>query len=309
MPKQTTIIDSSFPNSSSPRLSRSEIIHSILSNLNHNDSITRCNINCATITKDLGNRLLSKARRESRSGLVPVLPADLGLEPITSLSELESADRKSPTKDAKLTVRLNRSKINSSTLINASLRRSDVTRCTLSNIPRGRSLIATDSILDAVTPLRRVTASNSTASDGSALARSALAESILSHSAIYRSVLQRSHVMDSRVKKSKLVDCQVSNCVIINCDFKGMVLKDGVWRSGTFLGPVGEKGKKGHGGRGEVEGVLFGGEKLGKPVKSEKSQGPQEWMEELASETENSDRDDSESEEEDGKDLPPPYTP
>ncbi|KAL4795156.1 hypothetical protein BDV19DRAFT_363722 [Aspergillus venezuelensis] len=320
MGKQTTITNSTFPNSSSPRLSRSEIIHSTISSLDGSDSITRCYINASTISKE---RSYEGSRQSSVASAIPIGPGSDATHPHHNPTSMNDSDGgRRPKRQSRITIRLRRSEITSSTLHNTSLSKSTIARSTLSHIPRARSLQSTDSTLDTVNPLRRSTVSKSTISDGSALARSEINDSVVSKSAIVRSRVERSHVVGSRVKKSKLVNCQVSDCVIINCDFEGMVLKNGVWRGGRFLGPTGLKGE---GKKGEDEKV-FGGEKLGKPLGNEKSHGPEDWMDDLDSETESSGLDDTDTEEEhehayghgyetgnhvtgNEKDLPPPYTP
>ncbi|KAL4953688.1 hypothetical protein BDW69DRAFT_184265 [Aspergillus filifer] len=326
MGKQTTITNSTLTNSSNPRLSRSEIIHSTISNLDESDSITRCYINASTISKERNcessSRQSSIASGHAGAPVPAPAPASGGdaAHPHhnpTSMSDGDGGRR--PKRQGRITIRLRRSEITSSTLHNTSLSRSIIARSTLSHIPRARSLQSTDSILDTINPLRRATVSKSTISDGSALARSELNDSVVSKSAIVRSRLEKSHVSGSRVKKSKLVHCQVSDCVVINCEFEGMVLKNGVWRGGRFLGPTGVKvDKKGADGDGRV----FGGEKLGKPLGNEEGHTPEDWMGDLDSEMESSGCDDSDTEEEVGhgygnghhvtgneKDLPPPYTP
>ncbi|KAL4922413.1 hypothetical protein BDW62DRAFT_52741 [Aspergillus aurantiobrunneus] len=264
MPKKSTIVQSSFPNSS-PHLTRSEIILSTLSNLTQTDAISRCYIDSATITKN------------------------------SSSSPNRSAEASSKSQDQDSTLHLRRCNITSSTLSNTSARRCTITQSTLSNVPSARCVQATCCTLDNVATLRRVAVSNTTVAEGSALVRTGARDSVVSSSAVYRGSLERSRVVRSRVRKSRLADCEVSDCVIVNTDFRDMVLRNGVWRNGRLVGCCGER-----------EEVTVDGKKLDMPVKREKSQGPEKWMQGMASETESSDFDDSDEEEED---LPPPYTP
>ncbi|KAL4971046.1 uncharacterized protein BDV14DRAFT_6190 [Aspergillus stella-maris] len=199
MGKQTTITNSTFPNSSNPRLSRSEIINSTISTLDGGDCITRCYINASTISKE------RSCEGSRQSSIASAIPAGLGSEE----AQHDPVDNgRRAKRQGRITIRLRRSEITSSTLHNTSLSKSTIARSTLNHIPRARSLHSTDSILDTLNPLRRATVSKSTISDGSALARSEINDSVVSKSAIVRSRVERSHISGSRVKKSKLVNCQ-----------------------------------------------------------------------------------------------------
>ncbi|KAJ0417878.1 hypothetical protein BJY00DRAFT_288846 [Aspergillus carlsbadensis] len=241
---------------SSPAITRSKISTSTLSNLTHSDSIHRCTLSSVTITR-----------------LPDASPA-----------------RKGSTKTS-----LRRCVVSNSTLSHTSGRRCKVNGSTLHNVRAARS-DATNSTMSNVSSVRRVQVVNSTVTDGSAMARSEARDSVVAESAVYRSTLDKSRVVKSRLKRSRLQDCDITNCVILNTDFKGMVLRNGVWRNGKLVGSVGEG----------VVAVTKDGKALDLPEKVETN--PEGWMHDLASETESSICDDSETEEED-EDLPPPYKP
>ncbi|KAL4978742.1 hypothetical protein BDW66DRAFT_129483 [Aspergillus desertorum] len=290
MPKQNTIVNSTLPESS-PRVIRSEIIHSTLLNLDSADTISRCNIISSTIIKTATPTSTIDAHN-------PVNILFGG--PVT-------APEPSPTPTPRR-IALKRSKITISTLTNTSLHRSTITSSSLSNIPRARSVTATSSTLDNVSRLRRVNLSNTTVTGQSAIARSQAKDSVVSESSVSRGSLEKSRVVRSRVRKSQLRGCEVSDCVIINTDFRGMVLRNGIWRNGRLVGCC--RGLEG-------EEVVVNGKKLDAPLKSEKDRGSGKWMESWGSETESSDYLDSDSDESDvdeiakkkKEDLPPPYTP
>ncbi|KAL5000169.1 hypothetical protein BDV10DRAFT_43067 [Aspergillus recurvatus] len=287
MPKQNTIVNSTFPNSS-PRVIRSEIIHSTLLNLDSTDTISRCNITSSTIIKTT-----TPPSTLSTDNPVNIL---FGV-PVTAP---DSTQTPTPSR-----ITLKRSKITTSTLTNTSLHRSIITSSSLSNIPRARSVTATSSTLDNTSRLRRVNLSNTTVREQSAMARSQAKDSVVSGSSVSRGSLVKSQVVRSRVRKSQLTDCEVSDCVILNTDFRGMVLRNGVWRNGRLVGCC--RG-------GEGEGVVVNGKKLDVPMKSEKDRESGKWMEDWESETESSDCLDSDNDESDvdeiakKEDLPPPYT-
>ncbi|KAL4983923.1 hypothetical protein BDW68DRAFT_25726 [Aspergillus falconensis] len=285
MPKRNTVVNSAFPNSS-PRVIRSEIVHSTLLNLDSADTISRCSITSSTIIKT--------TTPTSTLNTVNILFDG----PVTAPEPTSTPSR----------ITLKRSKITTSNLTNTSLYRSTITSSSLSNIPRARSVTATSSTIDNVSRLRRVDLSNTTVTEQSAMARSQAKHSVVSGSSVSRASLEKSRVVRSRVRKSQLRDCEVSDCVIVNTDFRGMVLRNGVWRNGKLVGCC----------RGvEREGVIVNGKKLDVPMENEKDRGSGKWMEGWESETESSDCLDSDSGNESDvheiaakkEDLPPPYTP
>ncbi|KAL4768731.1 hypothetical protein BDW60DRAFT_196830 [Aspergillus nidulans var. acristatus] len=291
MPKQNTIVNSAFPNSS-PRIIHSEIVHSTLLNLDSADTISRCNIISSSIMKTT-----TPTSTINTDNPVNILSGG----PVTS-----SDPTPDPTPNR---ITLKRSKITTSTLTNSSLHRATITSSSLSNIPRARSVTATNSTLDNVSRLRRVDLSNTTVTEQSAMARSQAKDSVVSGSSVSRGSLEKSRVLRSRVRKSQLRDCEVSDCVIVNTDFRGMVLRNGIWRNGKLVGCCRA---------GEGEGVVVNGKKLDAPIKGEKSHGCGRLMEGWESDTESSDGLDSDSDDSNvdeiaGKtteeDLPPPYTP
>ncbi|KAI9367197.1 hypothetical protein BJX61DRAFT_547716 [Aspergillus egyptiacus] len=276
---KSTIVSSTFPNSS-PRLSRSSITNSTLCNLTHADSIKRSVLSNVSITND-------------PSPPNPTITATP--DPTTPTESTEPQAQKPPTT-------LTRCKITTSSLSHTRVKKSTITHSTLSNIRSARSLDAKNSTLENVSSLRRVKVTNTTVTAGSALSRVQATDSVVSGSAVYRSQLEGSRVFGSRVKKSRLRDCEMRNCVLVDTEFRGMVLRNGVWRRGRLVGSLPLAGVDGDG---EVVVMRRDGKKMDVAVEGEVD--PERWMQGLASETESTDWDDSESDED--KDLPPAYTP
>lgn len=162
--------------------------------------------------------------------------------------------------------------------------------------------------------------SNSTVADGSALSRCKAKDSVVSSSAVYRGSIEKSNVVGSRLRKTKLKECDVKDCVIVNTDFRGMVLRNGVWKDGVLVGCF--RGNEDVVVNGKVclfclsgFGMLEKGAnvvqmmdmpaKSGNESKEKKNEVPEKWMEGMEDSEMESSGSDSETEE----DLPPPYTP
>ena len=135
-----------------------------------------------------------------------------------------------------------------------------ITRCDIQNCAVTSSWLKRctfeDCALARVRSARRTTASKSHLHDVFAVKRSELFDSaITGRSSVYRSEvksstvqeasrIERSAVKNSRVRKSDIwrasvTDCHVEECTIHRSDFKGMVLKYGIWKRGQLVGRVG----------------------------------------------------------------------
>ncbi|KAL5336624.1 hypothetical protein BJX70DRAFT_372043 [Aspergillus crustosus] len=291
---RNTITASTFPNSA-PRLTRCEITHSTLDNLSHEDSIRRSSLISVLISKTLP------------APPIPTPVSDPGSRSGSDASASTSSEDIPRTRNLNNRLTLRRCKVTSSSLnlsfdSPSNLSRSTITTSTLTKIPNARSLISTSSTLHDTSTLRRSRVTNSTVTEHTALSRSVVSDSVISESAIYRSKIDKSRVSGSQVKKSKLQDCEIVDCVVINCEFRGMVLRNGVWKNGKLVGPFSSEG-------GDQGAGSAGGEVLITKREKKEKEGPEWWMEGLASDSEGTDLDSESEDEGEEEDLPPPYTP
>lgn len=83
-----------------------------------------------------------------------------------------------------------------------------------------------DSVIRDRSSVSRSTVKASTVRDASVLERSTVSGSILSHGQVWRSTLS---------------DCDVEESSISRSEFKGMILKYGVWKKGQLVGKIGNR--------------------------------------------------------------------
>lgn len=83
-----------------------------------------------------------------------------------------------------------------------------------------------DSVIGDRSSVSRSTVKASTVRDASVLERSAVSGSVLSHGQVWRSTLN---------------DCDVEECSISRSEFKGMILKYGIWKKGQLVGKIGNR--------------------------------------------------------------------
>ncbi|PYH88094.1 hypothetical protein BO71DRAFT_150089 [Aspergillus ellipticus CBS 707.79] len=181
------------------------------------------------------------------------------------------------------------------TLSASALAHIDLTRCTFTNSTvasvRAVHVDAHKSeIADA--RLRRCTLSNATISNGCKISRSEARDSqVVDGCSVHRGAIEQSTVRGSAVRRANLVDCDVAGCVIVRTDFKGMVLRNGVWKNGRLVGRMGE-------GR-EVEVLRKGDGVMMEVPEMLETREPTVWMKEDGEESGMSEEDDA----------PPPYEP
>ncbi|KAG2420261.1 hypothetical protein HFD88_005062 [Aspergillus terreus] len=147
-----------------------------------------------------------------------------------------------------------RSDISHSTLSHVSARHSVITNSVLSHVASARHLDAKDSRFEDVLSVRRSTITVSTVTGRSSITRSRVHGSVVADgSSVRRSSLDNVQMASSRVKRSTLRDCDVRNCIIQRTDFKGVVLRNEVWKNGRLVGRIGpsEQSETADGSKGE----------------------------------------------------------
>lgn len=78
--------------------------------------------------------------------------------------------------------------------------------------------------------------------DRSSVRRSTVtASTIRDASVLKRSTVSGSTVSNAQVERAGLDDCDVEDCMISRSEFKGMILKHGVWKRGRLVGAIGNK--------------------------------------------------------------------
>jgi uncharacterized protein YjbI with pentapeptide repeats len=78
--------------------------------------------------------------------------------------------------------------------------------------------------------------------DGSSVHRSSVKSSTIRDvSALKRSTVTGSTVLNGQVWRTTLTDCDVEECAMSRSEFKGMILKYGVWKKGQLVGKIGNK--------------------------------------------------------------------
>ncbi|PTU24002.1 hypothetical protein P175DRAFT_0497121 [Aspergillus ochraceoroseus IBT 24754] len=214
---------------------------------------------------------------------------------------------------------LKRSEVSRSTIENACARRSHIEDSSLKNVRSAQFLKAKNSRIESAASLRRCKLVNSSVGEKSSISRSEATDSVIVGSSVSRSDVVRGRVFRCRLKRATLKDCEVTNCIVVNSKFKGVVLKNGVWKNDKFVGSLGDDEEE------EAVAVTADGHKLDLPVQNHNGKDRDTWTRELASESEASDFSDSDNEEESYQptknekakqireekyhDNPPPYTP
>ncbi|PKY07207.1 hypothetical protein P168DRAFT_287695 [Aspergillus campestris IBT 28561] len=206
-------------------------------------NITRSTITTCTFQS------LSSSDRIHRSDLSTV---DL-TNPPPPLDPKDKDKAKKSKKPPAVTV--SRTKASNSTLTRSSARRCTLADSELVDVPAARSVVADSSTLRDVPSIRRTSAEKSLV-EKSSLARCGVKDSTVSESVVCRSTLDKVRLLRCKVKRTTLVECDVEDCEIFRTEFKGMRLRNGVWKKGRLIGKVAE---------GEVIAIGVHGEKLDIP--------------------------------------------
>ncbi|CAI7661598.1 unnamed protein product [Penicillium bialowiezense] len=137
---------------------------------------------------------------------------------------------------------ISRCSLENCTINNSNLRRCRLTNCVLSNVENAARTRAKNSRFSDVILAERSDIRESTVQSGSSVHRSDLRQSIAQEkTSLERSTLTGSIASQSRLRKTSLVDCDVAECVISRSNFKGMILKYGIWKKGVLVGKTGDR--------------------------------------------------------------------
>lgn len=167
--------------------------------------------------------------------------SDLSTVDLTNLPRpLDPKDKDKGKKSKKPpAVTITRTEASNSTLTRSSARLCTLNDSELVDVPAARSVVAKCSTLRDVPSIRRTTAEKSLV-EKSSLARCGLKDTTVSDSVVCRSKLDKVRLLRCRVKRTTLVECDVEDCEIFRTEFKGMRLKNGVWKKGRLIGKVAE---------------------------------------------------------------------
>jgi uncharacterized protein YjbI with pentapeptide repeats len=134
-----------------------------------------------------------------------------------------------------------RSDLQDCAVTNTWVKRCTFKGCVLSNVRSHRST-ARNSQLRDLNSFNRNDATDSVIQDQSYVWRTSLKKSAAREASdLRRSTLVGTTVSNSRLHKATLHDCDVTDCVISGTNFKGMILKYGVWKKGNLVGRIGDR--------------------------------------------------------------------
>ena len=137
---------------------------------------------------------------------------------------------------------ITRCSLENCTVNNSQVKRCRLTDCVLSNVQNARRTRSKTSQLLDVTLAERSDIRESTVQSGSSVHRSLLKQSVVQDkSSLERSTSIRARVSHSKIQRTSLEDCDVADCVISRSDFRGMILKYGVWKKGVLIGRTGDQ--------------------------------------------------------------------
>ncbi|KAJ5900035.1 hypothetical protein N7495_004779 [Penicillium taxi] len=135
-----------------------------------------------------------------------------------------------------------RSDITNSAITSSYVKRSKLEGCVLSHVRLARRVTGQKTHFHNVDSVGRSEFSNSVVRDRSSVARSTIIGStVRDASAIKRSTIAGSTISGTQTTRTLLENCDVEDCVILRSEFKGMVLKNGLWKKGQLIGRVGAK--------------------------------------------------------------------
>jgi hypothetical protein len=186
----------------------------------------------------------------SRSNITTCTFKDVSSATKISRSELlQSTIQPSSTKKG---TRIDRSKVHDSQIFSAVVGRSKLYHCTVTDAKVDRSKLEN---CDVVAPnnIGRTKAQSTKFVSSKLVERSQLDNSVvLGESTLERCIVRDSIVADktscerteldssiitrSQIERSKILDCDVMDCVMERTDFKGMILKYGIWKRGDLIG-------------------------------------------------------------------------
>ncbi|KAJ5114372.1 hypothetical protein NUU61_000131 [Penicillium alfredii] len=129
-----------------------------------------------------------------------------------------------------------RSDLRNCSVRNARLQRCTLENCVLTNVRSAQRIQACHSAFHDVASLTRSEFVDSVVRDRSAVVRGTVKNSVVRDaSTLTRSDVLGTTLSHSQLSRACLENCDASNCVISRSNFKGMVLKYGVWERGRLL--------------------------------------------------------------------------
>ncbi|KAJ5818850.1 hypothetical protein N7474_004441 [Penicillium riverlandense] len=134
-----------------------------------------------------------------------------------------------------------RSDLSDCAVSNAWVKRCTFKDCVINNVRAHRST-ARNSQLRDLNSFNSNNATDSVVQDQSYVSHSSLKKSAAREASnLRRSTLVGTAVSNSRLRRATLHDCDVTDCVISGTNFKGMILKYGVWKKGDLVGRIGDR--------------------------------------------------------------------
>jgi uncharacterized protein YjbI with pentapeptide repeats len=114
--------------------------------------------------------------------------------------------------------------------------------CILSNVEYASRSAAQNSNFQDVAFIKRSAITDSVLQGRASLKRSTLRKAvIMDQSYLKRCAVTGTTILMSQIDRASLTDCDVAECVISRSDFKGMILKYGVWKNGVLVGRIGDR--------------------------------------------------------------------
>ncbi|OKL62535.1 hypothetical protein UA08_02159 [Talaromyces atroroseus] len=186
----------------------------------------------------------------SRSNITNCTFKDLSSATNIERSELSrSTIQPSSTKKGS---RIDRSKVHDSQVFSARILRSELDHCSVTGSTVERSKLQNCSVA-APNNIARTEARATKFISSKLVERSQLNDSVVlgdstlercivrdtivaDKSTCERSELDSSVITRSKIERSKVSDCDVMDCVMERTDFKGMILKYGIWKRGDLIG-------------------------------------------------------------------------
>lgn len=135
-----------------------------------------------------------------------------------------------------------RCSLQSCTIINSSVKRCSLNDCILSNVEYASRSTAKTSNFQDVALMKRSAITESVLQGRSSVKRSTLKKAVIMDQCdLKRSTITGTTILKSQIERASLTDCDVAECVVSRSDFKGMILKYGVWKKGILVGRIGDR--------------------------------------------------------------------
>ncbi|KAJ5766108.1 uncharacterized protein N7511_003724 [Penicillium nucicola] len=134
-----------------------------------------------------------------------------------------------------------RSSLQSCNIRNSSIKRCSMNDCVLSNVEYASRSSAKNSTFQDVALLKRSVITDSIFNGRISAKRSTFKKAvIMDENILKRCTITGTTILKSHIDRASLTDCDVTECVVSRSDFKGMILKYGVWKKGVLVGKIGD---------------------------------------------------------------------